>query len=248
MRSLKRQRGFLEALIPFAPIIASAASFIGGERRNASARAQALQQMQFQQSMSDTAHQREVNDLRAAGLNPILSGTGGAGASTPSGASAPIEDSITPAISTAMQMRRNQAEVASMEQSVKESEAREVNFKQDTANKVAQIPVLGAQAHLMAEQALRERAQNMLYAGQLRTERNRESQMFYEAVRSYINAGADMSTAKSLKFRADIDETEFARVLEWVRRGGEAAGALTGPARQLLTPMPGDNRRLPRIK
>lgn len=54
---------------------------------------QAQKQMDFQKMMSDTSHQREVKDLVAAGLNPILSANGGA--STPSGASASADTSAT---------------------------------------------------------------------------------------------------------------------------------------------------------
>lgn len=91
------------------PIVGSVASGlisgIGAKQRNDAQIASAREQMAFQERMSSTAHQREVADLRAAGLNPILSATGGAGASTPSGAQASIEDVVSPAFSSAMQAR-----------------------------------------------------------------------------------------------------------------------------------------------
>lgn len=50
--------------------------------------AEAAKNRDWQKMMSDTAHQREVRDLIAAGLNPVLSVTGGNGASVTSGAAA----------------------------------------------------------------------------------------------------------------------------------------------------------------
>lgn len=72
--------------------LGGASSAQGIAEMNAANKEIAAENRAWQERMSSTAHQREVADLRAAGLNPILSATGGAGASTPGGSVIPMQN------------------------------------------------------------------------------------------------------------------------------------------------------------
>jgi len=76
--------------------------FAGTQSTNIASAQQAQKQMDFQERMSNTAHQRQIADLRKAGLNPILSSKYG-GAAAPVGAQAQMKDPTASAISAMRQ-------------------------------------------------------------------------------------------------------------------------------------------------
>lgn len=198
---------------PWGSVIGAAigglSSFFGGRAANQASAKSALQQMAFQEYMSNTAHQREVQDLRKAGLNPILSARG-AGASTPGGASYTATDIATPASASALAAARNVAEVE--------------NLRATTPQILASTDQAKADANLKREQGLRTMKEAEIAGEELRIRRNEADASAFAAGKAESEAKRMGYAAEAEKYRVPLVQSEAARMSSSAKREAIEAG------------------------
>jgi hypothetical protein len=143
-------------IAPIASTASSIAGFLGQQDTNAQNRELAAQNTAFQERMSNSAYQRQVKDLEAAGLNPMLAYVKGGGASTPTGTVAQMQNATMAGIQSAESASRAylaQKQAPKVEAETKKVGAETENVGADTILKrantlyaLAQKEVAGATA------------------------------------------------------------------------------------------------------
>lgn len=199
-------RWYINFLIPgflgdiLGEIVGGLFGYSAQEETNYANAQQAANTMAFQERMSGTAHTREVADLRAAGLNPILSATGGPGASSPPGATARFDSPGGEGVKSALAV----------------STAK--NLRQQNEQIQADTRLKDTQRSYTSQQWNTSRAQESLINQQYETEKeNTKAASHHAEILSH--------SAKGAKLEGDIDTTKYGEMMRYIDR---AIKSLTG--------------------
>lgn len=137
--------------------VSAGAGLLGNLISGDANRREAQTNRDFQEDLSNTAHEREVEDLRRAGLNPILSASG-SGASTPSGSMASMPDagpSLAKGVESAIAVRQQNKQFQGIDADIGNKNA-------DTKNKGVENGLLREQQAATAKDVEQKTMQNSM--------------------------------------------------------------------------------------
>lgn len=133
-------------------VASGALSAFGGHKANKANIASARESMRWQEEMSNSSYQRAADDMRKAGLNPILALSKG-GASTPSGPTSTSQNELSESASSAKEVSRMAVELAKIRADTaltnalaRKADADIANSNMSTASTVRYQNALGDQA------------------------------------------------------------------------------------------------------
>lgn len=124
----------------------------GQEDTNSANRAMSQAQMDFQERMSNTAYQRAVKDMSAAGLNPMLAYQQGP-ASSPGGASAVMQNAKGAGVSAANQAYQTGVQMENVKAQTEKVHADEAVSRTQAALNAAMLPKVVADTEVSTQSA-----------------------------------------------------------------------------------------------